>query len=265
MKENKINKDDTPEEIERKKMYAKLCANKKPYFFAYNYTYLKTEYDAFMKNVRSNAISLYKKDLDTMIAGYQNGTLSDDNEKRFIENYYYKLPLDMSKSTMNKICWAIEKEFDGVDLFKDVVFDYSVLKSNIKYNQDMFNLIKHICSEYKPSVLMSNKNAAINMDDEDKDWQSVDILLQNLVEELHSCCPNEDELCEILVDLCYGENISKQILWKTCGNTIVNRLLKSHENKISYPKRSNNGEFWCQGIQYEMREIVVGGEQDETV
>lgn len=264
MKENKIHKDDSPEEIERKKMYAKLCASKKPYFFAYNYSSLKIEYDEFMRNVRSNAISLYKKDLDTMIIEYKNGTLNDE-ERMFIDNYYRKLPLDMSKSTMNRICWAIEKEFDGVDLFKDVVFDYSILKFNIEYDQDTFNLIKHICSEYKPSILMANKNAVINMDGEDQDWQSVDMLLQNLVEELHRCCTNEEELCEILIDLCYGEKISKQIVWKTCGDTIVNRLLKSHNNKMSYPKKSDNGEFWCQGAQFEMREIIIGSEQDETV
>ena len=67
MKENKINEDDSPEEVERKKMYAKLCANKKPYFFAYNYSYLKTEYDAFIKNAQSNAMSLYKKDLQDTV------------------------------------------------------------------------------------------------------------------------------------------------------------------------------------------------------
>ena len=248
-------------------MYAKLCANKKPYFFAYNYSSLKTEYDSFIKNAKSNAISLYKKDLDVLMLEYDNGTLIDDNEIRFMQNFYYKLPLDMSKSTMNRICWAIEREFDGVDMFKDVVFDYSVLKSGLEYDKKTFDLVKHICDSYKPSVLLAKKNAASQYDNEiEEDWQSVDIILQNLVEALYANCPNEDELCNILVDLCYGGHTSKQILWKTCGDVIITRLLKSHDYKMSYPQKTDSGEFWCQGVQYTMKEIVVkDGENNEAV
>jgi hypothetical protein len=267
MKENRINENDSPEEIKRKTMYAKLCANKKPYFFAYNYSSLKTEYDSFIKNAKSNAVSLYKKDLNQLIIEYENGILSDENEIKFIQNFYYKLPLDRSKSTMNRICWAIEREFDGVDMFSDVVFDYSILKNDLEYDPKMRSLIKHICNVYKPSVLLAKKNAASQYDSEiEEDWQSVDILLQNLVENLHSNCPNEDDLCNILVDLCYADNISKQVLWKACGDVIINRLLKSHEYKMSYPQKAKDGEFWCQGIQYTMKEIVVkDGDKDETV
>ena len=268
MKENKINEDDSPEEVERKKMYAKLCANKKPYFFAYNYSYLKTEYDAFIKNAQSNAMSLYKKDLQDFIYEFKNGLLTDENEIKFMNNFYYKLPLDMSKSTMNRICWAIEREFDGIDMFKDVTFDYSILKSNIKYDKGTFDLVKHICDSYKPSVLLAKKRAAIRSEyDDEEDWQSVDIILQNLIETLHKCCTNEDELCDILVDLCYGSNVSKQIVWKACGNVIINRLLKSHNYKMVYPYKVDNGEFSCQGVQYIMKEVIVkdGETTDEAI
>ena len=39
--ENRINEDDSEEEIERKKFYQPICADKKPYFFIYNYPSLK--------------------------------------------------------------------------------------------------------------------------------------------------------------------------------------------------------------------------------
>lgn len=267
MKENRINNDDTPEEVEKKLLYAKLCAHKKPYFFAYNYSSLKTEYDSFIKNAQSNAISLYKKDLDQLTTEYEHGVLSDENEIRFMQNFYYKLPLDMSKSTMNRICWAIEKEFDGVDMFKNVVFDYSILKNGLQYNQKTLELVQHICDSHKPSVLLAQKNAASQYDSEiEDDWQSVDIILQNLIEELYSNCPNEDELCNILVDLCYGGSVSKQILWKACGEVIINRLLMLNNYKMAYPQKTNDGEFWCQGIQYTMKEITTkDGEDNEAV
>lgn len=267
MKENRINDDDTEEEVKRKKIYAKLCAHKKPYFFAYNYTSLKTEYDAFVKTAQSNAVSLYKQDLDILICKYNNGELTDENEIRFVNNFYYKLPLDRSKSTMNRICWAIEEHFDGVDLFKDVEFDYSILKNGAEYDQKTFDLIKHICNDYKPSVALAKKRAAIGEDyEEDDEWQSVDVLLQNLVESLQSCCSNQEDLCNILVDLCYRDGASKQILWKACGDVVINRLLKTHGYKMTYPQKSDNGEFWCQGVQYIMRDVIVGGDsEDEAV
>lgn len=258
MSENRIKDDDSPEEIERKKLYAKLCAEKKPYFFAYNYSQLKTEYDAFVKTARTNSMSLYKKNLDDFIKEYENGQLTDENEIKFMENYFYKLPLDRSKSTMNRICWAIEKEFDNVDLFKDVQFDYSILQNGTKYSQETYEIVKHICKSYKSTLQLAKKHAMIpDCSGDDNGWEGVDVILQNLVENLHIHCPNEEELCEILVDLCYQNNVSKQILWKTCGDTIIQRLLKSHDYKMRYPKRNNDGDFWCQGVKYSMEEILV--------
>lgn len=265
MKENKIKQDDPPEVIEKKKLYAKLCADKKPYFFAYNYTSLKTEYDTFIKNARSNAISLYKKDLDIILNDYDDNLLTDENEIRFVKNFYRKLPLDRSKSTMNRICWQIENEFDGINLFKDVEFDYSIMKSGAQYNEQNFNVVKHICDSYKPSIQLAKKRV-FSEDENDEDWESVDILLKNLSEKLYTYCPNEDELCDILIDLCYSGNVSKQILWKTCGNVIIKHLLQLHDYKMSYPQKSENGDFWCQGVQYTMKEIIVrDGDYDETV
>lgn len=261
MKENFIAPDDSEEEIARKKLYAKLCACKKPYFFAFNYCHLKTEYDTFMKNVRSNAIALYKKDLHNMIDEYQRGILEDENEIKFMKDFYRKIPLDRSPSTMNRICWALEKEFDGVNLFKDVNFDYSILKNDDKYDDNMFNIVQHICNTYRASSLTAKRKAALQYEygDDEEDWRSVDMIMQNLIEELNSACPNENTLCNILIDLCYGGNVSKSILWKSCGKTIIQRLLKLHNYKMSYPQKDQNGDFWCQGICYSMREIDVNG------
>lgn len=268
LKENRIDKDDSDEEIERKRLYAKLCAHKKPYFFAYNYSSLKTEYDSFVKLARANSMSIYKKDLDEFVEQYENGEIIDENERRFIENYFYKLPLDRSKSTMNKICWAIEDEFDGTDLFKDVHFDYSILKTGVEYDKKTYNLVKHICKTYKSSLQLANKHMAAGPDcsGDSNEWESVDIILQNLVENLHNHCPNDEELCEILIELCYSDGISKQILWKACENTIIQRLLKTHDYKMRYPKKNDNGDFWCQGVRYSMEEILVnGGDINEKI
>lgn len=49
---NKIDEvNDSDEEKERKRLYQRICAHKKPYFFSFNYLSLKTEYDKYMANV----------------------------------------------------------------------------------------------------------------------------------------------------------------------------------------------------------------------
>lgn len=267
MKENRINEDDSPEEIARKQLYARLCAHRKPYFFMYNYSSLKTEYDSFIKNARSNAVSIYKKDIDLLIQQYANNELTDENEIQFMKNFHYKLPLDMSKGTMNRICWAIEREFDGVDLFKDVYFDYEILKTGVQYDQQTYDVVKCICQSYKPSIQLAQKHVAANeCSDEDIDWQSVDMIVKNLVENLQGVCSNEFELCDILADLCYRDGLSKQIFWSACGDTVINKLLREHHYKLSYPKKVEHGDFWCHGIQFVMEEITVKEDEiDERV
>ena len=81
-------------------------------------------------------------------------------------------------------------------------------------------------------------------------------------------CPNEEILCDILIDLCYNEAIkdkySKDILWTACGNVIVDRLLKSHDYKMRYPSKSDDPDFICCGVGFEMKEIVYkDGEEDD--
>ena len=263
LKENRVLPEDSPEEAARKQLYAKLCAHKKPYFFQYNYSYLKPEYDSFVKTAQSNAVSLYKNSLDELISKYKDQTLEGEAENKFVENFFYNLPLDNSPSTMNRICWAIEKEFDGVNLFKDVEFDYSILKSNQEYDQKTYEIVRYICSLYKPNLQMAKKHAAVNEScDDEEDWQSVDVLTQNLVEQLRNNCPSEDELCDILIDVCYGGNVPKSILWDTCSEIIIQRLLKQNNYKMLYPQKCEAGEFWCQGVQYCMKEIIVQGGDD---
>jgi hypothetical protein len=63
---------------------------------------------------------------------------------------------------MNRICWAIEDEFDGVDLFDNVDFDYSNYKSNIEYAVEDYELIKAKCNIYKQKKREINKKKFVH-------------------------------------------------------------------------------------------------------
>lgn len=262
---NKIDYDnDSEEEIERKKFNQSICAHKKPYFFQYNYLSLKRDYDKYVKISNENAISIYKKTLYEMLHS-ENLT---EEEKRFIENYKRKLPLDESPSVMNKICWAVEKATDDLNFYNSSGYSCYNLSSGVMYNKEIYDVIKVICDNYRSSIKKESKNILTKNENSSEFAQNTSEVLDYYTKEMHIQCPNEEVLCDILIDLCYGntkkEKYSQEILWAACGNVIIDRLLKSHNYKMRYPVKSDNPDFICCGTGFIMQEIIyMDGDDDE--
>ena len=258
--ENIIKIDDS-EEIKAKKMLnQRLCAAKKPYFFGYNYTTLKQEYDTFVRDTDEHIQSITGKNVRDLLKN--DGNLPE-NEQKILEFYKKKLPLDVSPSTMNRICWAIEDEFDGVDLFDNVKFDYSIYKSNIEYSPEDYELIKLKCEAYKQKKREINKKKFVDHEDMEESISDQIIKLNaDLEENCFSICPNEQILCEMLLDICYRDGIDVNIVWNLCGDVIADKLLKK-SGMYSYPEQDDDGEFSYGGIKFTMKNVVAGGEVDD--
>ena len=262
---NKIDyQKDSEEEIERKKFNQRICAHKKPYFFQYNYLSLKRDYDKYVKTAEENAVSIYKKTLTELLSS----TELTDEEQSFVENYKRKLPLDVSPSVMNKICWAVERETDNLSFSCSSDYSCYNLHSQQEYSINTYNIIKLICDNYRSAVKKESKNILTQNENSSDFSQNMSETLDHYVEEMHIECSNEEVLCDILIDLCYKKSekgkYSKDILWAACGNVIVDRLLKSHDYKMRYPMKSDNPDFICCGTGFEMHEIIYkDGEEDD--
>ena len=70
-------------------------------------------------------------------------------------------------------------------------------------------------------------------------------------------CPNEVELCDIVLDICYRKEGSKQFAWDVSGDQIVRNLLNKHDNKLSYPETGGD-EFTYGGVGFKMKTVIVG-------
>ena len=146
MSENRIDYDnDSQEEIEHKKFYQSICATKKPYFFAFNYLSLKKEYDDYIANVDNKACSMFGVHYKEL----RNKAVKTSQEEQFVSWAEKKNPLDMSPSVVNKICWAIEDEFDNIDFSKRDKFDYSMIKSGSNYLSSKYYSIESLYKWYK--------------------------------------------------------------------------------------------------------------------
>ena len=258
--ENIIKDGDSDEIIAQKTLNQMLCAAKKPYFFGYNYTTLKQEYDAFVRDTDEHIQSVIGKNIRDLL---KNDGKLPENEQKILDFYKKRLPLDISPSTMNRICWAIEDEFDGVDLFESANFDYEVYKSGVEYAKEDYELIKIKCDAYKQKKREINKKKFVDHEDiEESTTDQIMKLNADLEESCFSICPNEQVLCEILLDVCYRDGADVSIVWNLCGDVIVDKLVGKSKS-YSYPEQDFNGEFSYGGLKFTMKNVIAGGEIDD--
>lgn len=258
--ENIIKEGDSDEIIAQKTLNQALCAAKKPYFFGYNYTTLKQEYDSFVRDTDEHIQSVIGKNIKDLL---KNDGKLPENEQKILDFYKKRIPLDVSPSTMNRICFAIEDEFDGVDLFDNAKFDYQIYKSGIEYAKADYELIKIKCDAYKQKKRELNKKQFVDHDDTEESIADQIIRLNTDLEEgCFSVCPNEHVLCEILLDICYRDGADVGIVWNLCGDIIVDKLV-SKSNMYSYPEQDLNGEFNYGGFNFTMKNVMAGGETND--
>ncbi|PNX47281.1 MAG: hypothetical protein BV457_05985 [Thermoplasmata archaeon M9B1D] len=208
-----------------------ICANKKPYFFIYIYNNVKSEYKKYIKSNEDKCMTKFFCTIDEL-STKENKT---EEELNFLEWYYKGMPIGNNPCAMNKICWHIEKEFDG---YKNLLkangnFDYNILKvkrrCSEKHRDEIKSLLKEYVkkiSDYKTNKIRSDKN------DEDRKVQrfSMKKYFYNKAKEI---CPDDNERLNIVLDLCYGYKNNKQFCYDTIGDLIIKRLeeLKNANNE----------------------------------
>ena len=258
---NVIKPEDSDEIKSKKQFNQTICANKKPYFFMYNYDTERINYQKFIEEVNSKSISLYGYSFEDML---KMDNLSEEAE-RFVKYCAMKCPIDMSPSTMNRICWKIESEFSGNFLCSDVDFDYMIYKSGNEVKRTSYFEIKSLCEHYLMDLKNLNSRKTNNEEERKILLADKDRLLEVLMEDISSICPNQESLCDILLDICYTGKMSKSIVWDVCGDQIIENMLKKHDNMLTYPEKCSEAEFSCCGAKFVSKTIKIGGEKANEV
>jgi hypothetical protein len=164
---------------------------------------------------------------------------------------------------MNRICWAVEDEFDGVDMFDSVDFNYEIYKSGTEYAQEDYELIKLRCEAYRQRKREINKQKFVGYEDEEESAADQIVKLNAELEETcFSICPNKNILCEMLLDICYRDGIDVSIVWSLCGDVIVEKLINK-SGSYTYPEQNLDGEFSYGGLKFTMKNITAGGETND--
>ena len=108
-----------------------------------------------------------------------------------------------------------------------------------------------------------NKKKFVEQESEEESVADQIMKLNTELEEAcFSICTNKHILCEILLDICYGDGIDVSIVWNLCGDVIVEKLIEKSKH-YTYPEQDLNGEFSYGGLKFTMKSIQVGGEMND--
>lgn len=265
-RDNKVTDDDDIDDIKRKEFNKSIAATTKPYFMTYVYPSLRTQNNLYQK---SNNQGVARRFWEYGIYTIQELEAYQDKTDEMIEylDYYYKLkPVGTNACIVNRICWLFERTFKGYlsQKFVQPEFDYSILKSDVVYSKADYNKISQIYDAYVENLGLFMQKAKTEKLDEYDLWMQREVARLFFKSECENICPNENELCDIILDMVYQNEKSKQFAWDIVGNVIVKNLLNKSNNQIQFPEQTDgDGDFKYCGINFVMNTKMVGGEIDD--
>lgn len=251
---NVIKDGDSEEEIKKKLLNQRICAEKKPYFFRYNYSSLDQDCKSYEKQHEQTALINFDQHLNDLLIK-ENKT---EKESEFISWYYRKYPLDNSNCLINRICWLFEREFK--DIKKPTTdFDIEIYKTGTPYTSKAYMAILQIYKDYgiaRRNVIRLFGQESLNIT-LNKSFEYIETLKELFEMECYSIVSNEETLSNILVDICYSNKNSKHMVWDICGTQIVENMLSRNGHKFHYPARNEDGEFTFMQNAYSVEELTL--------
>lgn len=240
---NRITEELSEDEIALREFNLRILADKKPYFMRYIYPNLMSQYNTYIKNTDKKCIREFRQSIDELLTK-DNSDLTEA-EAEFINYYYQRMPVGIHDCVMNKICKRFEDEFDGY-FFKnisDTEFDYGIMKSGQDYTTTQYNSISRLYEQYTKRLQEYMQYSKRERVDEDESATKRSLMVQDFKVECQRACSNTAQLCDIILDLCYSRNGSKQFCWDICGEEIIHNLLIHNNNTIYFPTENPDGDI----------------------
>lgn len=256
---NKIIATATSSEKKKKFYNRQILAAKKPYFMRYIYPSLNNELKQYIRTSEDKCFSLFLMSIDEL---YQksNRTLS---EQAFLQNYQDCYPVGIGPCVVNRICWKVESLLDGIRQTPAKAFDYAIMRSEAEYSQYLYKKVEAIYKAYLKELSEYNYYVC---EERVKDSDRYQTRLELKVRFKRDClelCPNEEVLCNIVLDMCYKNTTSKRFAWDICGEAIVKNLLKRNDNYVEYPELDPHGDIVFEGERFSMRRTKINPLHDE--
>lgn len=236
--------------------------DRKPYFMTYIYATLKKQYTTYVTNTGKKALREFRKELSTILEADPQ-TLTDA-EREFVKYYYARMPVGVADCVMNRICRKVENKFDGyVTAHKpNVVFDYRLMKSGYKYSARQYKALEALYRDYNrrlQSFMQYTKSERVT-DDEKMDWHLM--IRREFQEMCAAIASNRFQLCDILLDICYRKEGSKNFVWSMCAPEIIENLLANNDYQIYLPVQDIGGDIAYAGKRFSFQRLRIGEDNE---
>lgn len=240
---NRITEDMSEEDIKQKQFNLSILADKKPYFMRYIYPNLMNQYNTYLKNTNKKCIREFRLSIDELLE--KDPCDRTESESEFINYYMKRMPVGMHPCVMNKICKKFEEEFDNYFLknCSEEEFDYRLMKSGHEYTTTQYNSIAKLYDQYTKRLQEYMQFSKRERVDEDESMSKRNIMIRDFKVECQRACSNAEQMCDIVLDLCYCRNDSKQFCWDICSDEIISNLLKNNDYTISFPVQNKDGDI----------------------
>lgn len=233
-----------------------ICASKKPYFMIYRYPEQRARYLAFHEAAQDQCMLLFGVHVENL----DNLPRTAEIEN-FCEWYDRLCPVQKSAGVINRICSVCEKYFSNLRVSADSAqkFDPGLLKSGVTYSSYTKSKVAALYHEYMWTLKQAG--AAKMPEDELTDYKQ--LLADEFVIACAEVCPDENELCDIIIDICYTRECSKQFAWDMCGEIMVRNVLDKTGGVVRYPRAARQGDVVYGGKRFKIEKLELEATEDE--
>ena len=238
----------------------KIVAENKPYFMTYVYPQLRTKYNDYVKGANGKAARVFRKYGIKTVEDVRNRKRKTKAMRDFLGYYDEYIPVGIHPCTINRICWQAEKELGSQSkrVITSTDFDYSILKCGSRYTKDLYNKLAMLYCEYHNAM---NRIQRKIREEKVSKWIDVDertMFVNSFKIKCAEICTNEQDLCDILIDMCYKTDGMKSFVWDVAGDIIVRNLLKRKNGIITYPAKADGyADFTFAGKDFVMKTMEV--------
>ncbi|MCD8291183.1 MAG: hypothetical protein LUC91_06750 [Prevotella sp.] len=260
---NRVKDTDDEQTTNTKRFNQTIVAANKPYFMIYVYPQLKHKLQTYIKNNVSDMQTSFAKYRLEDIEHLRNYKRKTRKMQDFLHFYDKGFCVGQNPCVVNRICWIFEREFPGYSptIPDGEPFDYTILKSGTTYSKNDHESILALYEDYKIELERYQQRVRSYGYTDDLKDQARDDFTRRFVKKAREICPNEQELCDIVLDICYQRESTKQFAWDVAGDVIIENLLRRNDHKISFPSHSGSEFEYC-GEMFEMKTIDV---QEEDI
>lgn len=209
---------------DKRRLYHRIVADKKPYFMRLIYPTLMRQYNTYIRNTNKNSLREFQITMEELLA-IPEPELTD-RQREFIYYYHRGMPVGINDCVMNKICRRFEKEFDGYigKHCSNTEFDYSIMKSSAEYSKSQYNSILKLYENYNKRLRDYAIFANYERVDEYDTYFRMAEMRNEFEQECAKVCPNRQTLCDIVLDVCYKKVLPKD----SHGRCVGVKLFKTY-------------------------------------